>query len=70
MTKRESLIREVEDAPEPLLDELLAAVRALKERHRRPAAEDRAPAITALASEQVLGRDWLTPEEDEAWSHL
>jgi hypothetical protein len=24
----------------------------------------------ALASEQVLSRDWLTPEEDAAWSHL
>lgn len=25
---------------------------------------------TALASERVLARDWLTPEEDAAWSHL
>ncbi len=24
----------------------------------------------ALASEAVLARDWLRPEEDEAWSHL
>ena len=25
---------------------------------------------TMLASEEVLRRDWDTPEEDEAWAHL
>jgi hypothetical protein len=25
---------------------------------------------TMLASEQVLSKDWDTPEEDEAWAHL
>jgi hypothetical protein len=25
---------------------------------------------TMLASEAVLGRDWDTPEEDEAWGNL
>ncbi|MGB7413632.1 MAG: hypothetical protein WA902_05435 [Thermosynechococcaceae cyanobacterium] len=25
---------------------------------------------TALLSEQALGQDWNTVEEDEAWSHL
>ena len=25
---------------------------------------------TALASEAVLARDWLLPEEDEAWKDL
>jgi len=25
---------------------------------------------TALLSEKSLARDWDTPEEDEAWSHL
>jgi hypothetical protein len=25
---------------------------------------------TALLSERALARDWLTPEEDEAWAHL
>lgn len=25
---------------------------------------------TMLASENVLSRDWETPEEDEAWAHL
>jgi hypothetical protein len=25
---------------------------------------------TMLASEQILAKDWNTPEEDEAWAHL
>jgi len=25
---------------------------------------------TALLSEATLAKDWLRPEEDEAWSHL
>ena len=25
---------------------------------------------TYLASEESLGRSWLSPEEDEAWAHL
>jgi hypothetical protein len=28
------------------------------------------PHSAALASERVLAREWLTPEEDAAWSHL
>ena len=30
----------------------------------------RANMATAFASEQVLAREWLTPEEDEAWRDL
>jgi AbrB family looped-hinge helix DNA binding protein len=26
--------------------------------------------LTALASEKVLAKDWLTKEEDEAWKNL
>jgi len=28
------------------------------------------PFVTMLASEEVLRRDWDSPEEDEAWAHL
>ena len=31
--------------------------------------EDEVPE-TALLSEEALARDWLRPEEDEAWAHL
>jgi hypothetical protein len=64
MTRRELVLREVEQVPETLLDEVLGFVRLLQESPRREALE------TAFASERVLGRDWLTPEEDEAWRHL
>jgi hypothetical protein len=26
--------------------------------------------LTYLASENVLAKDWLSPEEDKAWQHL
>jgi antitoxin component of MazEF toxin-antitoxin module len=35
-----------------------------------PAAPDEKASDTALLSEKVLARDWLRPEEDEAWASL
>ncbi len=32
--------------------------------------EDVSSRLTMFASESVLGRDWNSPEEDEAWAHL
>jgi len=32
--------------------------------------ESDAAILTMMASEDVLGRDWNTPEEDEAWENL
>ncbi len=61
MTKREMVIREVEEVPEALLDEILGFIRLLQDAPRREALE------TAFASERVLNRDWLTTEEDAAW---
>lgn len=60
MTKREMVIREVEQAPETLLDQILGFVRLLQDAPRREALE------TAFASERVLGKDWLSSEEDDA----
>ena len=31
---------------------------------------DEDPFESALLSEEALARDWLRPEEDEAWAHL
>jgi len=64
MTKRETVIREVEKVPEALLDEILGFVRLLQDAPRREALE------TTVVSERVLGRDWLSSEEDAAWSTL
>ena len=32
--------------------------------------EDRLPGDITLASEKALAKDWLLPEEDEAWADL
>jgi len=64
MTKRELAIRRIEEAPEPVLDEILETMDLLQ---KMPSAEGRQ---TALASEAVLAKDWLRPEEDEAWRDL
>ena len=63
MTTKELLFNEIEDAPEPLLAEILDFIQFLKHKIR-PGLE------MALASEAVLARDWLRPEEDEAWQNL
>jgi hypothetical protein len=64
VTKREVLLDEIQDAPEPLLDEILGFVRLLK---KDPLDEG---LQLAAASEHVLGRDWFLPEEDDAWRDL
>jgi len=63
MQSEDAVIREIEDLPEPLLREVLDFVRFLKTK----AAQDRFE--TALLSESAL-KDWLKPEEDEAWHDL
>lgn len=35
-----------------------------------PAVTDKKVPATTLLSEKVLARDWLRPEEDEAWASL
>ncbi|KLK87930.1 hypothetical protein SZ63_07995 [Methanoculleus sediminis] len=61
---KEEIISELEDLPPRTYSEVLDFIRFLKFR-RRKAVPD-----TALASEPVLRKDWLRPEEDEAWSDL
>ena len=64
MTAKESLLQEIEQIPESLLPEVLEFVEYLKFKHRNEKIE------TAILSEFTLAKDWLTPEEDEAWQHL
>ncbi len=61
---KEEIISELEDLPPWTYAEVLDFIRFLKFR-RRKAVPD-----TALASEPVLRKDWLRPEEDEAWNDL
>jgi len=64
MSKKELLMSEIEQVPEPLVAEVLDFVRFLKAKLIRERHE------TAVASETSLGKDWLRPEEDDAWQSL
>ncbi len=62
--KREILIREIEQLPESLFEEMLDFIHFLKTKGRKRKSE------TAIASELTLKKDWLRPEEDRAWRDL
>jgi hypothetical protein len=64
MSKKEILISEIEQVPESYLDEVLDFVYFLKSKILREKLD------TAIASESSLSKDWLLPEEDEAWQGL
>jgi hypothetical protein len=63
MSKRELITRELNRLEEQDLDKLLAFLQLLKEEHAETA-------VPVLAAESSLVKDWLTPEEDEAWASL
>jgi hypothetical protein len=62
--EKEAIIREIDELPTDLLQEVLDFVRFLKSQAMKKQLE------TAILSEPVLGRDWLRPEEEEAWKDL
>lgn len=64
MSKKDLIVREIEQAPEPLLEEILDFVRFLKAKGGQERFE------ASLLSESSLKKDWLRPEEDEAWRNL
>ena len=64
MSKKELLINEIEQVPEPFLDEVLDFVHFLKTKIIKERLD------TTIASESALRKDWLKPEEDEAWQNL
>lgn len=65
MNLKEQIIQQLEYIPEPLLNEILEFIQFLKSKHLSQEKLE-----TALLSESSLQKDWLTPEEDEAWQHL
>ncbi|HPC95439.1 MAG TPA: DUF2281 domain-containing protein [Sedimentisphaerales bacterium] len=64
MSTKELLISEIEAVPEPLLAEVLDFVYFLKAKMARE------KLAVSIASESALSKDWLRPEEDEAWQDL
>jgi len=64
MNTKEELLNEIQEAPEPLLSEVLDFVHFLKGKRLREKLD------TAVMSESSLGKDWLDHEEHEAWRSL
>lgn len=64
MSIKELLLTELEELPEPLLTEVLDFVHFIKAKIAREKLD------SAALSESSLGKDWLRPEEDEAWQGL
>ncbi len=64
METKELIYKEIEFFPEIYLEELLDYIHFLKEKALKERIE------TAILSESMLAKDWLSPEEDEAWDDL
>jgi hypothetical protein len=64
MNRKQLIAKEIEQVPEPLLEEVLDFVRFLKSKRVQEKLE------TGLLSESSLKKDWLSPEEEKAWRHL
>ena len=64
MSTKEILINEIDEVPEPLLTEVLDFVHFLKAKIVREKLD------IAIMSESSLCKDWLKPEEEEAWQNL
>jgi len=62
--RKETLIHEMEGLPLAFFQEILDFVQFLKVKATQDHLE------TVLLSESALRKDWLSPEEDEAWQSL
>lgn len=61
MINKENLLKELQSLPQNVVQEVYDFVIYLKQKKGN---------TTLLASESSLKKDWLTPEEDEAWKDL
>jgi hypothetical protein len=64
METKDLIQKEIEVFPEPYLEEILDFIYFLKGKASKKRME------TVILSESVLAKDWLSPEEDEAWKNL
>ncbi|MDJ1170286.1 DUF2281 domain-containing protein [Roseofilum sp. BLCC_M154] len=61
---KELFLKEIEELPEAMLEEVWDFLRFLKQKRDRHTLE------TSLLSQSSLEKDWLSLEEDEAWQNL
>jgi len=64
MNTKELLLKEVENIPEFILEEVWYFLQFLKVKYNQDKLE------ASLLSESSLQKDWLKLEEDEAWQNL
>jgi hypothetical protein len=64
METKDLIQKEIEVLPEPYFEEILDFIYFLNGRASKKRME------TVILSESVLAKDWLSPEEDEAWKNL
>ena len=64
MSKRQEILKEIEQVPDTSLEEVLEFVRLVKARGMTEKLDN------SIASESSLKKDWLREEEDEAWRDL
>lgn len=68
---REKLKKELEQIPEEMLGELYEYMQYLQfKKQLANSSADDTSLETAYASESVLGKDWNSSEEDQAWQDL
>lgn len=68
MIDREKLVKKIEELPLYLLEEVADYISYVESKNKRENSV-KSDDIT-LASEKSLAKDWLKPEEDEAWEDL
>lgn len=64
MSNKEVLLHEIEEVPDSFINEIIDFIRFLKTKVIKERMD------IAIASESSLKKDWLKPEEDEAWQNL
>ena len=64
METKDLIQKEIEVFPEPYLEEILDFIYFLKGKASKKRME------TVILSETVLSKEWISPEEDEAWKNL
>ena len=64
MSKKDTIISELNNLPENLIEEILDYISFLKSKSLKEKTE------LTLMSESSLRKDWLKPEEDKAWQDL
>jgi hypothetical protein len=61
---KDIILNELHDLPDDLVQEILDYIRFLKVKRTAD------KIMTAFASEKVLSKDWLSPEEEQQWKDL